>query len=231
MPTTCTLQAIVHSFIYSPDLTITLLSLLLRHQAHRKPITTLALDPLGTRLYSGDLSGCLQEYAVDLGQLHLGLASPVSKNASALKADDLPLMRTWRPQRPGTQVSPGDTQVTPGDAAAATAVSSTATLQPPSPHRLQAPGSALFEPLRKLRSSWELKGRPVSWLGVHPGGHHLVVQTRSSDLVALDCKLLLVARRYQPLKAGSSCVQPALSPGGCSWLRNSPREQHSAIGF
>jgi hypothetical protein len=126
----------------------------------------------------------------------------------------MPFMRTWRPQRPGTEPSPSDAS---GDAAVGT---STATLQPPSPHRLQAPGSALFEPLRKLRSSWELKGRPVSWLGVHPGGHHLVVQTRSSDLVALDCKLLLVARRYQPLKAGSSCVQPALSPGGCACMAN-----------
>jgi hypothetical protein len=74
-----------------------------------------------------------------------------------------------------------------------------------------------FQLLKKLRSSNELAGCPVVSLAVHPGGHHLVAlsQSRSCQLVAVDAKLLLVARRFAGVKCSGAPIKAGISPGVC----------------
>lgn len=69
------------------------------------------------------------------------------------------------------------------------------------------------EPLKKLRASADLAGRPLCHLAPHPGGRHLVALTRAGDLVALDLKLLIAARRFSGVKAAAGPCKAAVSPG------------------
>ncbi|KAI8466790.1 MAG: hypothetical protein J3K34DRAFT_460714 [Monoraphidium minutum] len=70
------------------------------------------------------------------------------------------------------------------------------------------------EPLKKLRASADLAGRPICHLLPHPGGRHLLALTRSGDLVALDLKLLISIRRFGGVKAGPGPLKAAVSPDG-----------------
>ena len=71
------------------------------------------------------------------------------------------------------------------------------------------------EPLKKLRTSADMAGRPICHMAPHPGGRHLVALTRSGDLVALDLKLLIASRRFGGMKAAAGPLKAAVSPGGC----------------
>lgn len=78
--------------------------------------------------------------------------------------------------------------------------------------------------LKVLRTSHELAGSPIVTIACHPGGHQLVVLTKSrgtaskskgvSDLVVIDVKLLLVARRLGGVKCCSAPLKFGVSPGG-----------------
>lgn len=98
--------------------------------------------------------------------------------------------------------------------------------------------------LRELRVSSELAGCPIVALAPHPSGHRLLVLARGAKpasaagmaaaaagtswgaaagsgssaialLVALDTKLLLVARRYAGVTCSSAPLKISISPGVC----------------
>ncbi len=71
------------------------------------------------------------------------------------------------------------------------------------------------EPIKKLRSSDDVAGAPIAQLLLHPGAHHLLVLTKRHRLVALDVKMLVVARTFREVRCSSHPLKAAISPGGC----------------
>uniref|UniRef100_A0A383VQN2 Uncharacterized protein n=1 Tax=Tetradesmus obliquus TaxID=3088 RepID=A0A383VQN2_TETOB len=83
------------------------------------------------------------------------------------------------------------------------------------------------EVLKLLRNSSDLAGSSISSLAVHPGGHQLLALTkaarakgsytkcsRSSELVVVDMKLLLVARRMSGVRCSTAPLKFGFSPDG-----------------
>ncbi|KAF6254142.1 hypothetical protein COO60DRAFT_1543213 [Scenedesmus sp. NREL 46B-D3] len=80
--------------------------------------------------------------------------------------------------------------------------------------------------LKLLRTSNELLGSPISSLAVHPGGHQLLALTKAarvrgsytksktSELVVVDLKLLLVARRMGEVRCNAAPLKFGVSPDG-----------------
>lgn len=79
------------------------------------------------------------------------------------------------------------------------------------------------EVLKILRTSIELSGSPIVSVACHPGGHQLLALTKArstgskskgtSDLVVIDMKLLLIARRLGGVKCCSAPLKFGASPG------------------
>eukprot|EP00878_Enallax_costatus_P024408 GHUV01026046.1.p2 GENE.GHUV01026046.1~~GHUV01026046.1.p2 ORF type:complete len:148 (-),score=29.15 GHUV01026046.1:651-1094(-) len=79
------------------------------------------------------------------------------------------------------------------------------------------------EVLKVLRTSIDLSGSPIVSVACHPGGHQLIALTKAcstggkskgmSDLVVIDMKLLLVARRLGGVKCCSAPLKFGVSPG------------------
>lgn len=81
--------------------------------------------------------------------------------------------------------------------------------------------------LKALRTSHEMHGSPIVSLACHSGGHQLLCltkpsssragqykgSTRGSDLVVLDLKLLLVARRMVGARCMTAPIKFGVSPG------------------
>jgi hypothetical protein len=79
--------------------------------------------------------------------------------------------------------------------------------------------------LKLLRTSNKLLGSPISSLAVHPGGHQLLALTKAarvkgsytksktSELVVVDLKLLLVARRMSDVRCSAAPLKFGISPG------------------
>eukprot|EP00878_Enallax_costatus_P011110 GHUV01011603.1.p1 GENE.GHUV01011603.1~~GHUV01011603.1.p1 ORF type:complete len:1328 (+),score=466.80 GHUV01011603.1:589-3984(+) len=80
------------------------------------------------------------------------------------------------------------------------------------------------EVLKVLRTSIDLSGSPIVSVACHPGGHQLIALTKAcstggkskgmSDLVVIDMKLLLVARRLGGVKCCSAPLKFGVSPDG-----------------
>jgi hypothetical protein len=85
--------------------------------------------------------------------------------------------------------------------------------------------AAGYEVLKLLRTSSDLAGSPIASLAVHPGGHQLLALTKAarvkgsytkcktSDLVVVDLKLLLVARRMSDVRCSAAPLKFGVSPG------------------
>eukprot|EP00775_Hariotina_reticulata_P007429 gene7429-7638_t len=178
------------------------------------PVNCLTFNQLGSQVVAGDAAGILHEMAVDLSAVEAAAAWTAAATTCSLSRQPTSDCNGSLP-RPGGGGPPLAALAPAADDVHSSGgqLPSTDTWQRDSTRPCPPSGAQL---LKRLRSSSELAGCPLVSLAFHPGGHHLLAlsKSKSCQLVALDAKLLLVARRFVGVRCSSAPIKAGISPDG-----------------